>query len=394
MGKIKVDAIQKKEKNIKKDMSGGIVIPTSKLAKILNIAKLGIGGNKLDIKSTILGLHITKGLLKVYSSDGQSTLLVSDSIEGLNESVEQYCTVEIDTFSKLISKQTCKELTLNISEKFIEILGNGKYKIPRVQEEGKDGLVDIVFKLNPTNKMLPLAQLSLDAMCLLHKSIKPCIPTNGQSSGVWVTQEGLFLASDGVIGASLALDKKYKPVLTRGFSISTVTMDIFKNSEISIMADGVNYCVLGADKGIDLEFHTPIPKVLEEDLRKRVAPVLEKVITEDKLEGYVALKTSDLIGALDRLSIFTSAIKGETVVFEVSEGLEISAEGQVEMLPLLKSKATKIIPIKAKLSPALFMTILKSVDSEEIAIQYQNGNVFLRIIGDSTKYVLCRQSDI
>ena len=97
----------------------------------------GCGFNKLIPLTELIGIRLSDGNLKLYTTDMTNFLTVTiDKVS-----------VEADKFGKLINKMTCTEIDLSVKDENLVVKGNGTYKLPLMTDE--EGVVEFPVDETP-----------------------------------------------------------------------------------------------------------------------------------------------------------------------------------------------------------------------------------------------------
>lgn len=103
-----------------------ITVKTIILQEMLSRAIKAVVNNKLLPITSIIGIKCDGNKLTLITSDATNYMYVSsESIIGDEFDVA----VSADMFAKLISKMTCDTVVLNVTDNYLEIKGNGTYKL-------------------------------------------------------------------------------------------------------------------------------------------------------------------------------------------------------------------------------------------------------------------------
>jgi len=100
-------------------------LKTSVLQNMLNDAVKGASNNKLVPLTGMICIELRNNVLKLITTDGTNYLYVKEKVEG----EDFYIVINIDTFSKLVSKLTSEFITLTLDSNKLSITGNGDYII-------------------------------------------------------------------------------------------------------------------------------------------------------------------------------------------------------------------------------------------------------------------------
>lgn len=102
-----------------------VSIDTKKLQDMVAKASKGVGNNKLIPLTSMICIQITNNELTLITTDATNYLYVKNIVDANNF----YVVVDADKFTKLVSKMTCDSVTLDFKLGYLEIKGNGTYKI-------------------------------------------------------------------------------------------------------------------------------------------------------------------------------------------------------------------------------------------------------------------------
>lgn len=103
-----------------------ITVKTITLQEMLSKATKAVTNNKLLPITGLIGIKCENNKLTIITSDATNYMYVSsESVVGDNIDVA----VSADMFAKLISKMTCDTVTLSVTDDYLEIKGNGTYKL-------------------------------------------------------------------------------------------------------------------------------------------------------------------------------------------------------------------------------------------------------------------------
>lgn len=111
-------------------------VVTSRMKEAVNKAIKGAGFNNLIPITSMVGIKLSDGKLRLLTTDMTNTLcIIIDKVSGVDMDI----TVDADKFGKLISKTTSEDIELLIIDDVLSIKANGTYKIPLISDE--DGLI-------------------------------------------------------------------------------------------------------------------------------------------------------------------------------------------------------------------------------------------------------------
>lgn len=102
----------------------------------VNKAIKGAGFNNLIPITSMIGIKLEGGKLRLFTTDMTNTLcIIIDKVSGVDMDI----TVDADKFGKLIAKTTSEDIELIVIDDVLSVKANGTYKIPLISDE--EGLV-------------------------------------------------------------------------------------------------------------------------------------------------------------------------------------------------------------------------------------------------------------
>ena len=111
-------------------------VVTSRMKEAVNKAIKGAGFNNLIPITSMIGIKLSDGKLRLLTTDMTNTLcIIIDKVAGDDMDI----TVDADKFGKLIAKTTSEDIDLSVKDDVLFVKANGTYKIPLISDE--DGLI-------------------------------------------------------------------------------------------------------------------------------------------------------------------------------------------------------------------------------------------------------------
>lgn len=102
-----------------------VKLPTGKLQEMLSKAIKGASFNKNEPMSSMIVIEVKDNKLTLTTTDGTNYLYIMQDVKAK----DFYTVVNADIFTKLVSKMTCDEITLELTKDYLLVSGNGDYKI-------------------------------------------------------------------------------------------------------------------------------------------------------------------------------------------------------------------------------------------------------------------------
>ena len=111
-------------------------VVTSRMKEAVNKAIKGAGFNNLIPITSMIGIKLSGGKLRLLTTDMTNTLcIIIDKVAGDDMDI----TVDADKFGKLIAKTTSEDIDLSVKDDVLFVKANGTYKIPLISDE--EGLI-------------------------------------------------------------------------------------------------------------------------------------------------------------------------------------------------------------------------------------------------------------
>lgn len=101
-------------------------VKTEVIQVMLNKAFKGASRSKFNVLTSLVNVELKDNKLSLTTTDTNSYLTVTEPVTGEDTSF----VVNVETFSKLISKISTENITFDVSDDTILIRGNGTYKLP------------------------------------------------------------------------------------------------------------------------------------------------------------------------------------------------------------------------------------------------------------------------
>ena len=125
-------------------------VVTSRMKEAVNKAIKGAGFNNLIPITSMIGIKLSDGKLRLLTTDMTNTLcIIIDKVSGDDMDI----TVDADKFGKLIAKITSEDIDLSVKDDVLFVKANGTYKIPLISdEEGLISFPDVNIGSEPNTK--------------------------------------------------------------------------------------------------------------------------------------------------------------------------------------------------------------------------------------------------
>ena len=140
-------------------------VVTSRMKEAVNKAIKGAGFNNLIPITSMIGIKLEGGKLRLFTTDMTNTLcIIIDKVSGEDMDI----TVDADKFGKLIAKTTSEDIDLSVKDDILYVKANGTYKIPLISDE--EGLVTFPSLTETKGKMTNVKLTSIMQAYNINKS--------------------------------------------------------------------------------------------------------------------------------------------------------------------------------------------------------------------------------
>lgn len=106
---------------------GSFTIKTSVFQTLMSKAVKGASNSKFNTLTNLMNIVLQGGILSITTTDSDNYLTV---LERDVTGDDMNFVVNVDTFSKLISKTSSENIKVSVSDDTISVTGNGTYKLP------------------------------------------------------------------------------------------------------------------------------------------------------------------------------------------------------------------------------------------------------------------------
>ena len=303
-------------------------IKTTKLQEMLARAVQGASNNKLIALTGLLALELKDGELTITTTDKVNYLYVKEKVEG----DDFYVCIPADKFPKLIARMTCEDITLDLKDNYLEVVGNGKYQI-NIQLDESTG--EMVKFPNPVANIQgeKIGTVSLNTIKYILTNIRPALATKGRPQFL-----NYFVGN---------VNNKDVIIATDGNKISTLNTTLFTDGkERLISAEMMNLLDTMIDESIDIfavdnqlvfkSEHGIVYGVTTSDLVKQFNAKVVMGFVDKEYGSDCKVSKVELLQVLDRISVFVDYMDNDVIVVTFTEaGLKITNR---------KSNGSEVIP--------------------------------------------------
>lgn len=322
-------------------------IDTSKMSYILSKVAKGVGKKyTLPITECLL-IQLEDGTLIVQSTNGVNFVSVySAEIEGEGGS----CVVKADQLIKLVEKTTKQELSFKLEESYLEVKGNGSYKLPVINEEFPSYEFDESVDYIEVNVDVLKRVFKVNESAIAKELIMPCLTGYNVGDSV-ITTDGIKMC---INGTKIAEERVLVTQQLADLISSTVTAE-----KITFQKEGNKILICSDHIRI---FGTELDGLAE-------YPDITGILQYD-YDSKATVSKQELLSVLDRLALFTDQFD--------NNGVRISFGSDTITLEDFKANSHETINYigdasdegEVLLNIAFLKDILSVVSGDTVTLQY------------------------
>ena len=353
-------------------------IKTEILQKMVAKAIQGASFNKNIPLSSLIGIEYKDDNLILTTTDGSNQFKVSSTEVQLGITEKQpnfYTIVNAEIFSKLVGKTTKEFIELKNNENYLELTGNGAYKLEiAINEEGEmvrfpeiqSNYIEISkIKLNDLQNAIKVAKASVAKTTEI-----PCI------TGYYISKT--TITTDRQLVCRLDNELLTEPILVSN-----------EMAELLLLVDNSEEIEL-SKKDNNLLFTTNEYTIVGKELEgKELYPVqpIEK-LTQLTYDNQVKVNKQELLNILDRMILFVTDYDKNGIYLDFStEGITIQSQksNAIETIEPLEVAERKQFHCLVNIEMLKAQVEVVSVDSVEI---YYGQEKSIKIVDGNATYVI------
>lgn len=342
------------------------------LQEMVGKAIKGASQNKLLPITALMAIQLKDGQLTIITTDASNYLyIIHDKVEG----DEFYVVVQAEQFSKLISKLTSENVTLNLDKSVLEIKANGNYKLELPLDENGELIQypDPVAEAKIDGKAIDINLATIKTILNSNKAALAVTMEEPAYTGYYVGDK--VVTSDFVKICGLNVKLFNKPVLISPEMMNL--LDVMTEEKISayIKDDVIEFvtkdCIVYGHKmeGIEDFAIDAINGLLDE-----------------KFASSCEVSKSGMLSLLDRISLFVGANdkKAITLTF-TKEGIDISSKQSDGVETIAYIKSTKFKAYTCQIDIVMLTQQIKAYSADNLVIQYGNDKSIKFVDGNVTQ---------
>ena len=355
-----------------------ITIKTDKLPEMVTKSVKGASNNKLIPLTSLLGIRVVDGELVLTTTDATNYLYIKDKVGGEDFSV----TVPVEIFSKLVSRMTCENIKLTVSDNSLTVTGNGTYTIelPMDEEGGLITYPDPLSKVTLGDK----ETINLSTISAILTTLKPALAVTIEDP----CYTGYYIGD--------------RVVATDTYKIASMQTKLFSLSKL-LAPETMDLLAVMSTEKIDVAFQDNIivfisPNcivygVVMENIDDYAIDAISELV-DAKFESMCKVSKSSILQVLDRLSLFVSNFDKNGIYLTFTRnGINISSKSSsgVEIVPYSESKDFK--DFTCCIDIEMLTTQIKAQATDMVEMYYGLDNAIKMVDGNIIQVVALLEDD-
>ena len=360
-----------------------IKLKTRDLQDLVSKAVQCASNNKLLPITGLIGLCEVEGDFRVITTDSTNYLILNcPTVEC--EDAGFVATVGVTMFAKLIGKMTSEFVTMTLTDNYLEIKGNGTYKIELPMDEtGKN----IVFP-NPYKKFVKYFASEKETGKLLSSTVHAAV--NSVKSALATTPE---------VPCYMSYYVKDKIVGTDTYTIASLNAHAFDSACLLYASTLDLLCLSQSDLEYEiypdgmLSFSSPELNLVSHtagDVTEFSINTIEKLVVTE-MPCVCEIAKDDMLRLLDRLSLFVSPYDKNGIHLAFSDTCltvsSISTSGEEEIPYINATNAEPLEWFDCTIDVEVLNAQIKSVVSERVEIGYGREDMITLMSNNLTQVI-------
>lgn len=266
-------------------------VVTSRMKEAVNKAIKGAGFNNLISITSMIGIKLSDGKLRLLTTDMTNTLcIIIDKVAGDDMDI----TVDADKFGKLIAKTTSEDIDLSVKDDVLFVKANGTYKIPLISDE--EGLIffpdiNLAADIQPTFCQTKLS--SVMQAYNINKSALAKTLENPALTGYYCGDTVISTDANVITFNGFKMFDNNEPILISAQQMQLLTLNTKEDIEVYIGKTGIQFVTE------DVVIDGALMEGIEDFPANEVNAYLDEAFTSS-----CKVPKDLLLSVLDRLALF------------------------------------------------------------------------------------------
>ena len=356
-------------------------IETTILKEMVSKAVKGASMNKLIPLTSMIAIELKNNVLTLHTTDKENYLyIIQNDVDG----EDFYVTVQIEQFSKLISKMTSELTVLELKDNSLEVRGNGKYNIEIPLDENGD-MVQFPDPLNKNMSYPVDAEIDLSTIKTILNTAKSSLATTLE-----IPQYTGYFVGD-------------KIITTDTYKICSINTELAEGKEILISPEMMNLLDVMDNNKIELSivddttliFTTPNCIVygnVMDGIEDYAVDAISKLLDET-FNSVCKIDKSKILAVLDRISLFVGTYDNKAIRLNfTNNGIDISSKqtNGIENVEFIESENFK--PFTCLIDIDMLTSQIKANPNDVIELHYGNEQ-FVSLINENITQIIALLED-
>lgn len=347
-------------------------VVTSRMKDAVNKAIKGAGFNNLIPITSMIGIKLSDGKLRLLTTDMTNTLcIIIDKVSGVDMDI----TVDADKFGKLIAKTTSEDIELIVIDDVLSVKANGTYKIPLIADE--EGLVTFPALSETKGKTTNVKLTSIMQAYNINKSALAKTLENPALTGYYCGDMVISTDANVITFNDFKMFEQDEPLLISPQLMQLLTLN--KQEDIKLITDKTLLTFIADDMVVQGAVMEGIEDFPADDV---------KAYLDEAFTSSCKVPKDLLLATLDRLALFIEPYDKNGAYFTFGrKGINIHSkkDASTEIINYVESKNFE--PFMCCVDIPMLKEQLQANPDDTIKICYGNENALKIESGKVTQVI-------
>lgn len=347
-------------------------VVSSRMKEAVNKAIKGAGFNNLIPITSMIGIKLEGGKLRLFTTDMTNTLcIIIDKVSGVDMDI----TVDADKFGKLIAKTTSEDIELIVIDDVLSVKANGTYKIPLISDE--EGLVTFPALSETKGKTTNIKLTSIMQAYNINKSALAKTLENPALTGYYCGDMVISTDANVITFNDFKMFEQDEPLLISPQLMQLLTLN--KQEDIKLIADKTLLTFISDDMIVQGAVMEGIEDFPADDV---------KAYLDEAFTSSCKVPKDLLLATLDRLALFIEPYDKNGAYFTFGrKGINIHSkkDASTEIINYVESKNFE--PFMCCVDIPMLKEQLQANPDDTVKICYGNENALKIESGKVTQVI-------
>lgn len=347
-------------------------VVSSRMKDAVNKAIKGAGFNNLIPITSMIGIKLEGGKLRLFTTDMTNTLcIIIDKVSGVDMDI----TVDADKFGKLIAKTTSEDIELIVIDDVLSVKANGTYKIPLIADE--EGLVTFPALSETKGKTTNVKLTSIMQAYNINKSALAKTLENPALTGYYCGDMVISTDANVITFNDFKMFEQDEPLLISPQLMQLLTLN--KQEDIKLIADKTLLTFIADDMVVQGAVMEGIEDFPADDV---------KAYLDEAFTSSCKVPKDLLLATLDRLALFIEPYDKNGAYFTFGrKGINIHSkkDASTEIINYVESKNFE--PFMCCVDIPMLKEQLQANPDDTVKICYGNENALKIESGKVTQVI-------